>query len=60
MKQKLVYSISVLLVLATMISCNREKAQSQQSESDSSKEAIFQRVNWALQQTSQAMPSTVP
>jgi len=41
MKLNLINSITVLLLLATLISCDRDNNQSQQSESDSSKEAIF-------------------
>lgn len=41
MKQKLAYSISLLLLLAMLSSCDRDKAQRQQSQSDSSNEAIF-------------------
>lgn len=41
MKNKLIYSVSTLLLLATLISCNSDKGESQQSDSDSSKEAIF-------------------
>jgi hypothetical protein len=41
MKNKLIYSVSTLLLLVTLISCNSDKGESQQSDSDSSKEAIF-------------------
>jgi hypothetical protein len=41
MKLNLINSITVLLLLVTLISCDRNNKQSQQSESDSSKEAIF-------------------
>ena len=41
MKRKLVNSITALLLLATLISCNVDKDQSKQSESGSSEEAIF-------------------
>lgn len=41
MKHTILNSVTTLLLLATLISCNGEKAQSQQSDSDSSKEAIF-------------------
>jgi quercetin dioxygenase-like cupin family protein len=40
MKHKLINSITVLLLLVTLISCN-DKGQSQQSESGSSDETIF-------------------
>jgi len=38
---KLLDSITIVLLLAILTSCDLEEAQSQQSESDSSKEAIF-------------------
>src|SRR6478609_10384623 len=41
MKLNLINSISVLLLLVTLIRCDRDNNQNQQSESDSSKEAIF-------------------
>lgn len=41
MKRKLVDSMTALLLLATLISCNGDKDQSRQLESGSSKEAIF-------------------
>ena len=41
MKHKLINTISALLLLVTLISCNSDKNQHQQSESDPSEEAIF-------------------
>jgi quercetin dioxygenase-like cupin family protein len=41
MKRKLINSISTVLLLATLISCNNDKAQSQQSQSGASQDAIF-------------------
>jgi quercetin dioxygenase-like cupin family protein len=41
MKLKLINAISALLLLVTMISCNSDRNQSQQSAYDSSEEAIF-------------------
>lgn len=41
MKHTFLNSVTTLLLLATLISCNGDKAQSQQSDSDYSKEAIF-------------------
>ncbi|MDZ7646732.1 MAG: hypothetical protein U5K54_05850 [Cytophagales bacterium] len=41
MKYKILNSITTLLLLATLISCNSDNSQMDQSESHSSKEAIF-------------------
>ena len=41
MKLKLISAISAVLLLVTLISCNSDKNQRQQSESDSSEETIF-------------------
>ena len=43
MKHSILNSITTLLLLATLISCNGDKDQSQQSDSGSAKESIFQR-----------------
>ena len=41
MKHKLINSISAFLLLVILISCNSDRNQRQQSESDSSEETIF-------------------
>lgn len=57
MKDKLIYAISTLLLLVTLISCNSDKNQGQRSASDLYEDTSFWRGNSVLLQTSQAMPT---